>query len=182
MTPAEALANCRRGAIVSACGSFRYHLHRSWKDGVPWLLFVMLNPSTADASVDDATVRRCVAFALAHGFGGIEIVNLFAFRSSSPAALKFAGYPVGPDNDFWLAGAAEAAKATGSSICLAYGANVAGLERPQVVLPLLRREGPEVLHCLRITRSGYPQHPLYLPASCRLMQFNETTVQEAMTP
>lgn len=174
-----AIAKAKRGATVSACGQYRYHLYRQWDAGQPWLLFVMLNPSTADADVDDATIRRCTTFALAHGFGGIEVVNLFAYRATDPAALRRAGYPVGPENDSWISDAAEACVEARGSVCLAWGANAAGLERPQVVLPLLRRAGATLL-CLQVTRSGYPQHPLYLPSETRLRPFSIGAIEEAM--
>lgn len=163
-----------RSALISSCGKFRYRLGRRWGDGAP-LLFVMLNPSTADADVDDATIRRCVKFAQAHGFAAIEVVNLYAFRATDPKDLRRAGYLVGPENDAHTAAAARDAGA----ICVAWGSNVAGLERPQVVLPLLRRVGKPI-QCLRITRSGYPQHPLMLPSHCRLQPFTADGIQAAM--
>ncbi len=161
-------------AVISACGKFRYRLWRKWGEGSP-LLFVMLNPSTADADVDDPTIRRCIRFAQAHGFGELEVVNLYAYRATDPRDLRRAGYPVGPENDDHIAAAARESAA----VCLAWGANVAGLERPKIVLPKLRRLGVK-LQCLRITRSGYPQHPLMLPSSCRLMPFDSDTIQAAM--
>jgi hypothetical protein len=161
-------------ATISACGKFRYRLGRKWDDG-PRLLFVMLNPSTADASVDDATIRRCVKFAQTHDFCELEVVNLYAFRATDPKDLRRAGYPVGPENDQHIADAARASDA----VCVAWGANVAGLERPTIVLPMLRSLGVQ-LQCLRITRSGYPQHPLMLPSSCRLMPFDVAAIQAAM--
>jgi len=152
-------------ATLSDCGRFRFRLGRHWGDGKP-LLFVMLNPSTADAEVDDPTIRRCIKSAKAHDFQALEVVTLFAYRASDPKELKRAGYPVGPGNDDVLVEAAGNAAA----VCLAWGANVAGLERPNVVLPLLRNVRGD-LQCLRITRSGYPAHLLMLPSSCRLQPF-----------
>ena len=164
----------RKHATMSDCGKFRYRLWRKWGEGSP-LLFVMLNPSTADASVDDATIRRCIKFAQAHDFGELEVVNLFAYRATDPQDLRRAGYPIGPDNDEHICAAVRESAA----VCLAWGSNVAGLERPQIVLPKLRALGVK-LQCLRITRSGYPQHPLMLPSSCRLMPFDSDTIQAAM--
>ncbi|KWT89299.1 MULTISPECIES: DUF1643 domain-containing protein [unclassified Variovorax] len=166
----------KRSAQISPCGKFRYRLGRAWMhpDTRP-LVFIMLNPSTADANEDDATIRRCVRFAQEHAFGGIEVVNLFAFRATKPEDLRRAGYPVGPDNDAHIVDAVRGAGA----VCLAWGSNVAGLERPQLVLPLIRTQGVQPM-CLRITRSGYPQHPLMLPSSCRLMPFTAGAIQEAM--
>jgi hypothetical protein len=163
----------QRTAQLSPCDTFRYRLGRAWTDDgfrKP-LVFVMLNPSTADADQDDATIRRCVRFADANGFGSIDVVNLFAYRATKPADLRRAGYLVGPENDRHIV---EAVRASGA-VCLAWGAEVAGLERPQIVLPLIRAQGVEP-KCLSITRSGYPQHPLMLPSSCRLMPFSAEAI------
>jgi hypothetical protein len=149
---------------------FRYRLGRQWGAGLP-LAFVMLNPSTADANVDDATIRRCVRFAQSNGFAAIEVVNLFAYRATKPEDLRCGGYKVGPDNDRHIA---EAVRGAGA-VCVAWGSNVAGLERPQIVLPLIRRQGVEPM-CLRLTRGGYPQHPLMLPSNCRLMPFSAQAI------
>jgi hypothetical protein len=168
------LSQASRTAVISDCGRFRYRLGRRWGDGAP-LTFVMLNPSTADAESDDATIRRCVTFAHAHDFRAIDVVNLFAFRATDPKDLRRAGYPVGPENDEHTARAAQEAGA----VCLAWGANAADLERPQIVLPMLRRLGVE-LQCLRITRSGHPQHPLMLPSECRLQPFTIAAIERAI--
>lgn len=164
-----------RGAIISECGKFRYHLHRQWDEAGKVLLFVMLNPSTADGEADDATIRRCVRFGEHGGFGGIEVVNLFAFRATEPKDMRLAGYPVGPQNDQWTKDAAEHALETGGAVCLAWGAGVAELERPQIVIPLLRRAGVEPM-CLGVTRSGYPRHPLYVAGSTPLQPFTEAAI------
>jgi hypothetical protein len=154
-----------RTAIISPCGKFRYRLGRSWGDGAP-LLFVMLNPSTADADQDDPTIRRCIGFAQAHGYNAIEVVNLFAYRATKPAALKAAGYPIGPDNDHHIVEAAQGAVA----VCVAWGDNAARLARPAAVLALLRAQGIQPL-ALDLTDRGIPRHPLMLAARCRLQPF-----------
>lgn len=154
-----------RTATISECGQFRYRLGRRWADG-PTLLFVMLNPSTANADVDDPTIRRCIGFAQAEEYGALEVVNLFAYRTPDPRALKAAGYPVGPDNDAHIKAEARAAQ----TVCLAWGANGAGLHRRGEVLALLKgtRRGA---WCLALTRGGEPAHPLMLNRSCRLQPF-----------
>lgn len=154
-----------RTATISPCGQFRYRLGRRWSEGRT-LLFVMLNPSTADAEVDDRTIVRCIGFAQAEEFGALEVVNLFAFRTPKPAALKAAGYPVGPDNDAHIKAEARAA----DTVCLAWGAHGAGLHRRGEVLELLRGTGKQPW-CLALTEGGEPAHPLMLRSSCRLMPF-----------
>jgi hypothetical protein len=168
-----------RRAIVSPCGRYRYWLGRTWSAAKP-LLFVMLNPSTADAEQDDPTIRRCIRFGEAMGFGGIEVVNLFAFRATQPKAMALAGFPVGPDNDEHI----RAAAASAGAVCAAWGAvgtRNAAEARVQVVAPLIRAAGHE-LQCLQITRSGYPQHPLYLSSSCRLKPYTLPAIADAMEP
>lgn len=165
----------KKHAVISDCGKFRYRLWRKWGEGSP-LLFIMLNPSTADAEEDDATIRRCTRFAEAHSFGALEVVNLFAYRATDPKDLKRAGWPVGPDNDQ----AIREAVLDSASVCLAWGSHAAGLERPGIVLQQLRELGvSRRLFCLRITRGGYPQHPLMLPSHLRLMHFDEEAVRAA---
>lgn len=162
----DLLANCERDALISPCGMFRYWLLRRWAPG-PLLLFIMLNPSTADAAVDDATIRRCATFAAAHGFGGFMVVNLFAFRATKPADLKRAKYPIGPDNDAHIV----RLLAECQDVCLAWGANAAGRSRPVAVHALVLGAGRRPL-CLARTRGGHPQHPLMLAGECRLQPFH----------
>lgn len=161
-------------ATISSCGKFRYRLGRRWGDG-PGVLFVMLNPSRADADVDDATIRRCITFAKAEGFGALEVVNLFAFRTPYPAELKALGFPVGPDNDRHIVEAAKEAE----RVCVAWGAQNDAQPRVQIVMPLLRSTGLEP-YCLAITRSGFPAHPVRLPNSSRMHPFSLEAIQAAM--
>src|SRR5579859_5937119 len=96
------LESMRAGATFSACRTYRYRLWRSWEPRGSRCVFVGLNPSTADESTDDATIRKCVGFAKRWGFGAIEVVNLFAYagvRSTDPRSLLGVSDPVGPDND-----------------------------------------------------------------------------------
>jgi len=170
----------KRGALISECGQFRYLLSRRWAGdgGTRPLLFVMLNPSTADADVDDPTIRRCIAFAKAHAYEAMQVVNLFAFRTTYPADLKRVGCPVGPQNDAVI----ESAVRWSHKVCVAWGAHASHLRverRVQDVMPMLWRNG-YTPWCLQITRSGYPAHPLMLRADCRLQPFTLEAVDEAM--
>ena len=89
-------------AVLSPCGAYRYLLTRRFGPGKKLATFVMLNPSTADAERDDATIRKCVGFARSWGCAGLQVVNLFAFRATDPTDLRMADDPVGPENDVWL--------------------------------------------------------------------------------
>jgi len=139
-------------AEPSHCRHYRYALWRRWGSG-PQVLFVMLNPSTADEKTDDPTVRRCIGFAKAWGFGSLAIGNLFAFRTSSPAALFACTDPVGPENDGWLSRLHEESPLT----IAAWGNNGRLLGRSSAVTSILTG-----LHILGLTVLGEPRHPLYV--------------------
>ena len=87
-----------KDAIISQDTKYRYQLSRLWDDDKPKVLFIMLNPSTADADIDDPTIRRVVNFSKSWGYGGVFVGNLYAFRSTDPKVLKHTDDPVGPDN------------------------------------------------------------------------------------
>lgn len=152
-------------AQISNCGRFRYVLRRRWGPGEPDAVFVMLNPSTADASHDDPTIRKCMGFARRWGNGGIAVVNLYAFRATDPADLKRAGWPIGPANDDAIH---SYATAHGEAV-LAWGGNARD-GRAAVVTSMLRRAGVRLL-CLGYTKAGQPRHPLMLPYSTPLQLF-----------
>jgi hypothetical protein len=154
----------KRSAVISGCGAFRYVLTRNWTDDdTSVLLFVMLNPSTADADIDDPTIRKCIGFSQRLGYGGIEVVNLYAYRATDPKALKAAGYQVGPDNNRYTMAAIRRAH----NIVLAWGANARGMIRPDIVLRMVREAGVTPM-ALRRLADGVPEHPLMLPYSCTL--------------
>ena len=92
----------RKSAILSDCGAYRYELRRTWDDRLPVLLWIGLNPSTADHIQDDPTNRRIAGFSRRWGYGGYVLANLFAYRSPDPKALKQARDPIGPENDTLL--------------------------------------------------------------------------------
>jgi hypothetical protein len=110
----------RRNAMLSDDGKYRFALTREWDADKPTLVFVMLNPSTADAYTDDATIRTCIALAKRWGYGGLCVVNLYALRATDPAALLAAADPVGKNNDI-----AISAAASGRDVIVAWGAHAA---------------------------------------------------------
>lgn len=138
---------------------YRYTLRRSWDTQLPVVLFVGLNPSTADETHDDPTIRRCMGFARRWGYGGLIVVNLFAFRATNPRALRGANDPVGPENDAWiLRGQAEAER-----VVTAWGNGGTFRGRAEEVLPRLREP-----YALGINQSGQPVHPLYVRGNVML--------------
>ena len=151
-----------KGAFISADGLYRYSLWRLWDTSKPAVLFIGLNPSTADATDDDPTIRRCLGFARSWGFGSLYMGNLFAFRATDPMALYEAADPVGPDNDKWLLElSANCQKAV-----FAWGAKGQLLGRDKTLASAF----PEA-YCIRRTKEGHPSHPLYLKADLRLMRY-----------
>lgn len=171
-----------RSAEISECGRYRYSLIRRWgeADG-PHALFIMLNPSTADAEQDDPTIRRCIGFAKAWGMHGLCVVNLFAHRATNPKDLEAStGDVVGPGNDRWIVASAQAATFSGGPVVVAWGASLPGdLGRPVAfgVVRMLRHHGIE-MQCLGRTKLGYPRHPLYVKGDTELEPFaqHEATV------
>jgi hypothetical protein len=141
-------------AILSPDRKYRYALWRRWSDG-PQVLFVMLNPSTADESIDDPTIRRCIAFAKAWGFGSLAVGNLFALRTPSPKVLRQSRAPVGETNDSWL----KKLQASSTLSLAAWGNHGKFQNRGASVKHLLAN-----VHTLGITKVGEPRHPLYVSA------------------
>ena len=135
-------------------GPYRYHLGRCWDPEGPRLLVVGLNPSTADAARDDPTLRRCRGFARRWGFGGVDVVNLYARRATRPRDLWRADDPVGPETDAWIAAAAARA----AEVLVAWGHLGGRHGRDHVVAARL----PGPLQCLGTTQAGHPRHPLYI--------------------
>lgn len=153
-------------AYISSCGRYRYVLGRIWNPNLPAVTWVMLNPSTADAEVDDPTIRRCIGFSKRWAYGAIKVVNLFALRATSPKELLTADDPVGPENAVMLRGLPE----IGSVIVAAWGASIPETREAEVLVKLLRRKarGSGWWWCLGKTKSGEPRHPLRLSNSALL--------------
>lgn len=150
-------------AKVSEDGLYRYTLGRRWGYEFGAAVFVMLNPSTADADVDDPTIRRCVGFAKSLGMDALHVVNLYAFRATKPADLWRAADPIGPEADETLRETFKAAAQEQRPVIAAWGANAAPL-RAQFAVTIAHAAGCE-LQALGVTKDGMPRHPLYLPAS-----------------
>jgi hypothetical protein len=155
------------GATFDSTGDYRYALWREWDWNLPRVGFVMLNPSRADAEINDPTIRRCIGFARSWGFGGLEVVNLFAYRTTTPKDLSQVADPIGTDNDSHL----QSFPKRVDRIILAWG-NWGGLyKRDRQALFLLDSAHP--LQCLGMTKHGHPKHPLYLRKTAHPLRFAE---------
>jgi hypothetical protein len=150
---------------------YRYVLGRRWRDG-PTCLFVMLNPSTADAFKLDPTVTRCRNFAVREGCGILEVVNLYAWRATDPRELAKIDDPIGEMNLVSIGSAAGRA----DLIIAAWGATPPGMSRGERgllvsrILPALLAVAP--VYVLGWTGKGDPRHPLYLRADAPLEQIH----------
>lgn len=171
----------RRAATFSACGRYRWWLLRVWEPALPGLLFIGLNPSSADHSHDDATLRRLLGFASSWGYGSLEVLNLFSRRSASPALLRRCHDPVGAETDSWIRGRVchhAITSGPGAVLWLGWGNGGARKGRDRQVLAWLQgitRMSPEPgcqalrLASIGLTAAGHPRHPLYAPAAALLM-------------
>jgi hypothetical protein len=142
-------------AVFSSCKRYRYVLRRIWDLSRPTVLFVGLNPSTADAKANDPTIRRCIRFANDWGYGAIVMANLFAYRATSPDLLPCIDDPVGPKNNWWLTRLEKQA----DIVIAAWGVHGSLRARNLEVLGKMSK-----IYCLGRTKAGHPKHPLYLSA------------------
>jgi hypothetical protein len=157
------LGDSRSGADVSADGAYRYVLWRRWS-GADVMVWVMLNPSTADHEVDDQTIRKCVGFAKREGCGGIEVVNLYAYRSRDPMVLCDVEDPEGPDNRrTWEA---LLARYWRGPVVAAWGGSF-----PRCLAPsrAYKAADPSAWLCLGHTTEGHPRHPSRIAYSTPLV-------------
>jgi len=152
------------GAIFSPCRTYRYALTRQWDNSLPYVLFIGLNPSTANEMDDDPTIRRCKRFAADWGYGSVCMANLFALRSTAPKNMLKHDAPIGVDNDVWLQDLAREAEV----IVCAWGARGGHQRRDKIVIDLL---SSHKLTCLGVTKKGKPRHPLYIKANKKLEVF-----------
>ena len=150
-------------AILSTDRRYRYVLWRGWNPPLPAAIWVMLNPSTADESTDDPTIRRCLGFSRAWGCGEMQVINLYALRATDPRKLWESSDPVGPLNDYHTTRLLRSAAEFGWPVIAAWGAN-ARAERVKQFLAIADAHGCRI-HSLGLTKGGAPRHPLYLPAS-----------------
>lgn len=164
-----------RSAYISKCGLYRYSLTRIWACTGNLLVFVMLNPSTADAETDDPTIRRCINFAKRDGYAGIKVINLNPYRSTDPSALFYHRISTEAMDENYL----ETHMVMGSNliwnspIVFAWGAHEYGqifgqdyIDHAHCVrgqMGFKREDRP--FYCLGRTAKGAPRHPLYVKAS-----------------
>jgi hypothetical protein len=160
----------QRGAQISDCGAYRYRLWREWDRCRPTLGFLMLNPSTADHTADDATITRCMSRAMKDGYGRLEVANLFPLRATNPDELLTHADPLGPRNT--ADGALMDALDGASMVICAWGTHSAAAARASDLMSIFAMVGwRSRLYHLGLNKDGSPKHPLYIAASTRPKPF-----------
>ena len=152
-----------KNAIFSDCRKYRYALSRTWNGKKKTILFIGLNPSTANEKIDDPTIRRCINYAQNWGYGSLLMVNLFAYRATLPSELKNVKNPIGNDNDLHII---ELSKKADIAVA-AWGNEGTLLNRDKEVKKILPN-----LMCLKINKSGQPSHPLYQKKDLKLIKYS----------
>lgn len=158
-------------ALFSECRTYRYVLTRDTQVPLRWvrpMLFIMLNPSTADATKNDPTIHRCIYFAERFGATSLTVVNLFALRATDPRKLKKHKDPVGPENDAFVQSEIERHSRSGVVVA-AWGANPMAKFRGSEIIDM-NAEHARIL-CLGVTKSGAPRHPLYVKNDQPLVEY-----------
>ncbi len=166
-----------RSAEISEDGLYRYSLTRRWEPSGPVALWVMLNPSTANAEVDDPTIRRCISFSQRFRCAALEVVNLFAYRSTDPKKLRAVDDPIGPDNLRTILVSAKNA----SLVIAAWGEHERhsfDVAREDALVRSLACFAPVL--CLGRTKRGFPRHPLYVAGSKDPEIFHAEKVKEVL--
>ncbi len=161
------------GAVIE--GDYRYRLWREWDSNSKTVSFIMLNPSRADAKINDPTITRCIKFAQDCGYGRLEVVNLFAYRTPHPSLLKQAAEPIGKDNEQYVLETVEWSEC----VILAWGNNGTWQQQDLYVLQLLKNYTH--LYCFGITKKGCPRHPLYLPSNTKPQRYDITAFYSNLT-
>jgi hypothetical protein len=151
----------KKSAYITPDGRYRYCLMRRWGDidGSPYVLWVMLNPSTADAEIDDPTITRCIKRTSDLGYDAMAVVNLYGLRATNPDELWRTNDPIGGDNDLAISMLAAHA---GMIIC-AWGSNAKPGRAEEIIDELLlSARKTDKIHALKLTKNGVPMHPLYI--------------------
>jgi hypothetical protein len=159
---------------MSPCGQYRYRLTRCWAEpgiALRAVVFIMLNPSTADADRDDPTVRRCLTIARREGANMLAVGNLFGLRAASPDRLTQVADPFGPCNAAALTALASFAAAHHAPIICAWGTRGVFSGAHRLALDMIG-SGSAPLVCLGLTKNGQPRHPLYVPPTKPLVPYS----------
>jgi len=152
------------GATFDSTRQYRYCLWRKWDINLPFIMFIGLNPSTANEHSDDPTIRRVMRFARDWGYGGVFMLNLFAYVTTNPKQLLTCTDAIGPENDMYLFGVSKRC----NRIIFAWGAFKETKERAKDIMLLFPNA-----EALVINKDGTPRHPLYVPGDVIPVPFTQ---------
>lgn len=151
-----------KDAIISEDEKYRYMLSRIWDKNKPTVTIIGLNPSTADANNDDPTLKRCIEFARSWDYGGIYMLNLFAYRATQPSDMKKVNDPIGQENDMFI----KAYTKRSDKVICAWGNDGCFLNRASNVINSIPNK-----YYLKLNKSGEPAHPLYLSSKLTPLEY-----------
>lgn len=141
---------------------YRYTLWRQWGDlftpDDKFVAFCCLNPSTADETLDDPTIRRCIGFSKRWGYSAFCMINLFAFRATDPNLMMMQFDPVGPENNEWI----QRVASESSLFVCAWGVGGGHKNRDDEMIRCLKLGGIPLMRLGALTKEGFPRHPLYI--------------------
>lgn len=157
----ELFDNKSKGAEFSEDRKYRYKLWRIWDDTKPIVMFIGLNPSTANEFDSDPTITRCINFAKSWGYGGMYMCNLYTYVSTDPKKLQTSGEDLSINNRILLETKLEC-----EIVVFCWGCFKGIDKRAQLVAEIFDEP-----YCIRITKSGKPEHPLYLPSDLKPIRF-----------
>lgn len=150
--------------IFNSDRTHRFTLWRQWDGSLPYLAVIGLNPSTADETNDDPTIRRCISFAKTWGLGGYLMLNAFSFRATDPEVMKAQETPNDPSNNGFLI---DGCRGAGLVLC-GWGVHGTFKDREKELKELLKPFNPQ---CLGFTKGGQPKHPLYIKGTTKPVPF-----------
>jgi hypothetical protein len=143
-----------KDALITEDTIYRYWLSRIWNEDKPRIIFIMLNPSTADHMIDDPTIKRVIQFSMDWGYGGVYVVNLYAYRSTKPKGLETTSDPVGPENRKHILTLIQNKELKVDRVVYAWGN---GEKEPDLLREIVKEP-----FCIALSKKGIPRHPLYL--------------------
>ncbi len=151
-------------ATLSDNRKYRYTLWRTWEYEKSYVVFIGLNPSTADETEDDPTIRRCIGYVKSWGYGSLCMVNLFAYRATNPIDMRIQLDPIGPENDTFIFDVCKQAML----VIAAWGTQGDCFQRDQEIIRLIPG-----LYILKLTKQGFPAHPLYLSKNLKPIKWEQ---------
>ncbi|MAM05239.1 MAG: hypothetical protein CMD06_04690 [Flavobacteriales bacterium] len=149
----------KKKALFSKDQKYRYLLERTWNNSKKKLLFIMLNPSSADSKKDDPTIRRLISFSKKWGYGGFKVCNLYSYVTSSPSTLYSSSNILGYKNKSYIK------KQIKNSDCIVYAWGNTEAE------PHWLKKIVKTSYCIGINKNGTPKHPLYINSNAKLLNY-----------